>query len=91
MSILDQCFCKQQVCRGNIKRKTTAKNNVNKQVSYANEKIKQQTNRIIILFIYLLQKLVERLSTMKLVVSNKTALKKLDSYGVNFDGPLKEM
>ena len=28
---------------------------------------------------------------MKLVVSNKTALKKLDSYGVNFDGPLKEM
>ena len=28
---------------------------------------------------------------MKIVVSNKTALKKLDSYGVNFDGPLKEM
>ena len=28
---------------------------------------------------------------MKLVVSNKTALKKLDSYEVNFDGPLKEM
>ena len=55
------------------------------------KKNKQQTNRIIILFIYLLQKLVERLSTMKLVVSNKTALKKLDSYGVNFDGPLKEM
>ena len=28
---------------------------------------------------------------MKLVVSNETALKKLDSYGVNFDGPLQEM
>ena len=26
---------------------------------------------------------------MKLVVLNKTALKKLDSYGVNFDGLLK--
>lgn len=57
----------------------------------ANEKNKQQTNRIIFHFIYLLQKLVERLNTMKLVVSNKTALKKLDSYGVNFDALLKEM
>lgn len=57
----------------------------------ANEKNKQQTNRIIFYFIYLLQKLVERLNTMKLVVSNKTALKKLDSYGVNFDALLKEM
>ena len=52
---------------------------------------KEQTIRIIILFIYLLQQLIEQLRTMKLVVSNKTALKKLDSYGVNFDGPLKEM
>lgn len=28
---------------------------------------------------------------MKLTVSNKTSLKKLDSYGVNFDAALKEM
>ena len=28
---------------------------------------------------------------MKLVVPNETGLKKLDSYDVNFDGPLKEM
>lgn len=28
---------------------------------------------------------------MKLTVSNKTSLKKLDSYGVNFDGALKEI
>ena len=28
---------------------------------------------------------------MKLVVSNKTVLKKLESYGVNVDAPLREM
>ena len=54
----------------------------------------RQTNRIIFQLIYLLQKLVEWLSTMKLIVLNKTALKnwkKLDLYSVSFDGPLKEM
>ena len=55
--------------------------------------IKKKTNRIIFHFIYLKQKLVEWLSTMKLIGLNKTALKywkkKLDLYGVNFDDPLK--
>ena len=42
-------------------------------------------------FICLLQKLVQRLNAMKLAVSNKSSLKKLDSYGLKFDTQLKEM
>ena len=40
---------------------------------------------------FVLQKLVQRLNAMKLSVSSKTSLKKLDSYGLKFDEKLKEL